>query len=142
MPAGNADLEFVREVLLAHPTVREGTIHGAPSFKSGSRIIACSAIHKSADPDSLVVSLDKSQRAARIAGDPAALYVVDHYANYDVVLVRLSIIGRKSLRELLNGAVAFVGSGPLRKRPRVKRAVAKRRSTAGQAGGRGPRRRQ
>jgi hypothetical protein len=135
------DLELVRTVLLAHSTVREGTIHGAPSFKLRGRIIACPAIHKSAEPDSLVVTVDKRQRAALIADEPAALYIVDHYAAYDVVLVRLPRVNPKSLRDLLDSAVGFVSSRPAVKRLSSKTAAVKKRRPASRPRTRKPRKR-
>ena len=119
-----ASIAFVREVLLAHPTVQERTSHGAPSFKSHGRVVACSAIHKSAERDSLVVAVDKAQRTALIGDEPESLYIVNHYAAYDVVLVRMSSVDRQVLRALLEGALEFVHSRSVMKRVGPKRTAA------------------
>lgn len=129
MPNSGASIELVRQILLSIPSVREGTIHGVPSFKLRGRIVACPAIHKSAEPNSLVVSIDRSQRAALIAGDPA-LYIADHYAGYDVVLLRLSCVSQKSLRALLDGAVRFVSNRSAARRPRAAATMVKKSSAA------------
>lgn len=139
MPNSGASIDLVRQILLSTPSVREGTIHGYPSFKLRGRIVACSAIHKSAEPNSLVVSIDKSQRAALIAGDPA-LYIADHYAGYDVVLLRLSGVSPESLRTLLESAIRFVSSGPAAKRPRAAAATAEKLRPAATARRRKPKR--
>ena len=126
MPSSGADIETVRQILLSTPSVKVGAVHGSLSFKLRGRMLACAAIHKSAEPNSLVVALDKAQRAARIAGDPA-LYISDHYAEYDVVLLRLDLVSRRSLRTLLEDAVRFVSTRPVAKRLRAVAASADKR---------------
>ncbi len=45
-----------------------------------------------------------------MAAEPGIYYLTDHYVNYPTVLVRLSRIDRKSLRDLLRIAWRFVNS--------------------------------
>jgi hypothetical protein len=40
------------------------------TFKLGKRLVACLAIHRSAEPGSLVVRTDFEQRAALLTADP------------------------------------------------------------------------
>jgi len=50
------------------------------------------AIHKSAEPESLVVRTDFDERSAMLTEEPKTYYVTDHYVNHPVVLVRISKI--------------------------------------------------
>ncbi len=104
MPKKIIDFDVVREIALALPGVEEGTIHGAPSLKLRRRLLACPALHESAEPNSLVVRIDADQRADLIAAEPSVYYVTDHYKRYPMVLVRLSSIDRGALQDLLEKA--------------------------------------
>ena len=137
MPNGGADVELVRQILLSTPSVKEGAVHGSSSFKLRGRILACPAIHESAEPNSFVVSIDKTQRAALIAGDPA-FYILDHYAEYDVVLLRLSRVSRRSLRNPLEDAVRFVSAKSVEKRLRAAATSAKKTGSVAAARRRRP----
>jgi hypothetical protein len=106
------DLDAVREIAMALPGVEEGTIHGAPSWKVRKRLLACPAIQSSAGPNTLAVRVDIEQRARLIAAAPRIYYVTDHYVKHPTVLVRLSGITRKSLRDLLAMAWRFVSPQP------------------------------
>ncbi len=99
-----SDSGVVREILMSMPNVQESTIHGSPSFKTRGKLLACPAIHKSAEADSLVVKMPSAERDQLLAEEPHQYYLTDHYANSSVVLVRLSEIDRKSLRSLLERA--------------------------------------
>src|SRR5438552_966792 len=94
----------------------EGTMHGSPAFKVRGKLLACAAIHKSAEPDTLAVRIPFDLRAELMESDPQSYYLTDHYVNYPVVLVRLSRIGVEGLRELLGASWRFVSA----KRPKIK----------------------
>jgi hypothetical protein len=98
----------VRELARTLPDVEESTGRGAPSLKVRGKLLTCPAIHKSAEPDSLVVKIGFDQRAELIAADPDVYYITDHYVDYPSVLVRMSRIDRESLRGLLFSAWRFV----------------------------------
>lgn len=110
MPKKPIDFDVVRQIALALPGVEESSLHGGPSLKVSGRLLTCPALHKSAEPNSLVVRIGFEQRAALLAADPSRYYVTDHYAKYPGVLVRLSRIDRQSLRDLLRMSWAFVAS--------------------------------
>jgi hypothetical protein len=120
MPREALDFNAVREIAIALPGVQESTIHGAPSLKVRGKMLACPALHKSADPDSLVVRIGVSERAQLISGRPDVYYLTPHYSNYPMVLVRLSHIDRTSLRGLLERSWSFAGAkrGTTRSKPR------------------------
>jgi len=98
----------VRSVAAELPDVEEGTAWGVPAWKLRGRMLACTASHKSAEPDTLVVVIDFDQRDAMIEDDPATYYLKPHYQNYPSVLVRLSRIDRAALKDLLQAAWRFV----------------------------------
>jgi hypothetical protein len=93
--------DAVRALRSEFPDLQESTMYGSPALKLGKRLVACAAIHRSAEPGSLVVRTDFEQRDALLAEDPATFYVTDHYANHPVVLVRLDRLHRDQLRELI-----------------------------------------
>src|SRR5690348_17219393 len=108
MPRKKLDFDAVRDIAKALADVQESTIHGAPSLKLGGKLLVCPALHKSADPESLVVRIGHAERARLIAEKPDAYYTTPHYSKYPMVLVRLSHIDRTSLRTVLKRSWSFV----------------------------------
>jgi hypothetical protein len=104
------EFDAVREWARGFPGIEESTIHGVWSLKVRGKLLACPAMNKSAEPDSLMVKLGVDQRAELIAADPAVYYVTDHYVNYPSVLVRMSRIHPDSLRGLLAMALKFASA--------------------------------
>jgi hypothetical protein len=84
--------------------LQESTMYGSPALKLGKRLLACLAIHRSAESGSLVVRTDFEQRAAFLSDDPETYYVTDHYVKHPVVLVRLARLQPDQLRDLLAAA--------------------------------------
>lgn len=116
-------LDAVRELARALPEVEESTSYGAQSWKIRGKLVACQAINKSAEPNSLGVMIPFEQRDELIAAQPDVYYVTDHYVNYPCVLVRLSRVHRDALRDLLGMAARFVGATAKKKsRPRKRAA--------------------
>src|SRR4051812_31929235 len=106
MAKASAKVSFdtVRDIGLTLPDVEEGTAYGSPALKVGGQLLTCIAIHKSAEPHSLVVCVGFAERDDLIAAEPGTYYLTNHYVDYPVVLVRLSRIGTDALRDLLGGA--------------------------------------
>ena len=102
--------EVVRKIGLELPGVEESTMYGAPALKLRGTLVACMASHKSAEPGSLVVRIDFDQRDALLADDPHTYYITPHYQDYASVLVRLNLIERDALRDLLHSAWRFVSA--------------------------------
>jgi hypothetical protein len=121
MPSKKVNFDVVREIAMALPDVEESTLHGAPSLKVRGRLLTCPALHKSAEPNSLAVRIDRDQRAQLMAAEPRVYYVTDHYVNYPTVLVRLSQIHRDSLRDLLGMAWLFVSAKTARGKRQVRK---------------------
>jgi hypothetical protein len=111
----------VRTIGLGLPDVEEATMYGAPALKVRGKLLACMASHKSAEPGSLVVRIDFDQRDALIADDPRIYYVKPHYEGYAAVLVRLALIDRDALRDLLRSAWRTVTATAKKPRPRLRK---------------------
>ena len=115
--------DTVRSIAAELPDVEEGIAWRVPVWRLRGRMLACTASHKSAEPDTLVVLIGFDQRDAMIADDPATYYLKPHYENYPSVLVRLSQIKRDALKDLLKAAWRFVdASAPKRRRPAARKA--------------------
>lgn len=112
--------DTVRELGLALPDVKEGTAYGSPALKVDGDLLACIAVNKSAEPDSLAVRIDFDQRDELLAADPRVYYVTHHYIDYPCVLVRLPRIHRDALGGLLQSAHRFVTTRKRGRKPRAR----------------------
>jgi hypothetical protein len=121
MPGTKVTFETVRKLGLALPEVEDSTMYGKLALKVRGKLLACLAVHKSAEAESLVVRIDLEQRAGLLEEAPETYYVTDHYRNYPAVLVRLSRIPIDQLRDLLGASWRFVTSEP-KKNQRSSRA--------------------
>jgi hypothetical protein len=108
MPHPAIDFEFVRSLGATLPEVKVASGSRGTALKIKGRILACEAIHKSAEPNTLMVRISLKRREALLAQDAGAYYLTDHYAPYPAILVRLSRIKRAALKELLTEAWEFV----------------------------------
>lgn len=113
----------LRKLALELPDVADRTTERGIAFYASGRMLLCSAIHKSAEPGSIVVRVSDEQRERLLAEHPHALYLPKHYASSSAVLARLSRLDRKSLRELLSAAWAFVTEKAVNRKPRRLRAA-------------------
>ncbi len=117
MAKSTITFDTVREIGLALPGVEESTAYGSPALKVRKKIMACMAINRSAEPGSLGVWVDCDDRVELLAADPDVFYVTDHYAPYNVVLVRLSRVKRDVLRDTSAPASPPLSAAPLGRRP-------------------------
>jgi len=108
----------VRKIGLRLPDVEETTGFGVASLKVRGKLLVCPAIHKSAEPGSIMVRIDFDKRAELIAADPDTYYVTDHYVDYPSLLVRLSRIHPYALQDLLGMAWKFVVTKKTSKKPK------------------------
>jgi hypothetical protein len=104
------DFDTVRELGLLMPGVVDDTAYGAPALKLSGKLLACIPTNKSAEANSLVVHIDLEHRAELLRQQPDIYYITDHYVPHPTVLVRLSKITRRDLKELLRDACRFVSS--------------------------------
>lgn len=112
----------VRRFGRAMRDVEEGTAWGVPALRAGGRVICCTASHKDAEPNTLVVMMSIDQRDALVEEDPAVYYLKPHYVGHPCVLVRLAHVSDEALRDLLLTAERFVSASgkrtPLKPRKR------------------------
>jgi hypothetical protein len=122
------DFNTVRDIALQLPHVEESTTYGSPCFKARGKLMACIAIHRSAEPETLAVRVDSESRAEMIADDPNVYYLTNHYVNYPFVLVRLKSIQAGALKDLLGTAWRLATTKPARKlSPKRNAEVGKKR---------------
>jgi hypothetical protein len=110
------DYGVVRELALALPDVKDSSTLRGIAFKVRGKLLACKAVHRSAESESLVVRVATVDRDRLIAAEPTIYYLTPHYLLYSSVLVRLKVIKRKALQSLLQTAWQFVTSGAPRNR--------------------------
>jgi len=110
MTKNGSDFATVRRIGLALSGVQESTAYGSPALKLHGKLLACTPANPSAEPGSLVVTVDRNDRAELLAEAPDVYYVTDHYVPHDTVLVRLSRVAPDVLRDLLGMAHKFVSS--------------------------------
>jgi hypothetical protein len=72
MPLG-ARFTLVEAIARTLPDVEVTTTWGQPTLKVRGKMFVCSASHKSAEPDTLVVMMDFADRDARIEEDPTPI---------------------------------------------------------------------
>jgi hypothetical protein len=92
------------------PDVEVSTIWGKPALKVRGRMFVCVPSHPSAEPDSLIVMMDVTERDLLIAEVPETYYVKEHYVDYPCVLVRLSRVSPEALHDLVVGAHRFISA--------------------------------
>ena len=85
-----------RKIMLAHPGVTEGMSYGTPSWLLRKKFVA-----RFRDNDTvLVVKCGDIERDLRLAADPRAFFLTDHYVGYPTVLIRLAEVRETDLREV------------------------------------------
>ena len=99
------------------PDVERTTTWGAPTLKVRGKMMACKAVNKAVEPNTLVVCVSIAERDELIAADPETYYLKPHYEDYPCVLVRLSKIQPDALRDLLRTGLEFARSRATRKGP-------------------------
>jgi hypothetical protein len=108
MPRQAVDFEAVRSIGTALPDVKDASSLRGTALKIGRQLMACKAIHRSAEPNSLMVRIGRKRRDELLKQNAKAYYLTDHYEPYPAILVRLPKISRTSLKELLAESWGFV----------------------------------
>jgi hypothetical protein len=123
-PQGGVDYARVRDLALALPDVTDSSTLRGMALKARGKLLACKATHRSAEPQSLVVRVGKSERDRLIAAEPDIYYLTPHYLAFESVLVRLARIDAERLQSLLSVAWQFVTAKPAAGRKAAKRKPA------------------
>jgi len=104
-PRRTLSFDDVREIALSMPEVEEVTAYGMPAFKAGkTRFVGEPIPRPDVEPNSIGVPMTFEERARQLAAHPNVYYLTAHFTPYPGVLVRLSSISRKELREILSAA--------------------------------------
>ena len=111
-PKWNGDFEPVLSIGTALPEVKDASSRLGGALKFKGRILACDAIHKSAEPNSLMVTISVKRRDALLAENPDAYYLTSHYEPYPAILVRLSKVSETTIKALLGEALEFMRMAP------------------------------
>ena len=118
------DYATVRELALALPDVVDSSTLRGFSFKARGKLLACKAINRSAEPETLMMRVGAAERDRLLAAMPEICYLTPHYLAYESVLVRLAKVDRKTLQELLGLAWKFVTTNPAKAAKSAKRRKA------------------
>jgi len=100
----------VRRIAKGLDGVEEATAYGAFCLKVNKKMIACVAINKEAEPNSLMIRMPIEQRDALIEEQPDVYYLKPHYEGYPCALARVKQLDDDALVELLEVAAQFVRS--------------------------------
>jgi len=128
MRDGKVDFDTVLDLGALLPGVKASASARSVALKLNGQLVACTAIHPSAAPNSLMVCIDFPARDSLLAKQPDTYYMTPHYQGYATVLVRLAKIGRSELRNLLEQAAQFVGAQKTKKTSRRAEPRKSRRS--------------
>ena len=109
------DFDTALDLGASLPGVKASRSARGIALKLKGRLVACTAIHPSAEPDSLMVCIDFAERDLLLSKQPDTYYMTHHYRSHATVLVRLAKIGRHELRNLLEQAVHFSGAQKAKK---------------------------
>ena len=114
--------DTIRQIGEQLPGTEVGTAYGSPALRVNGHIYAGIAVNREVEPNSLAVYLaDFEHRDALLAEDPKTYYLKPHYEAYPIVLVRLAVVTRAALQDLLRGAHRVMsGKPPVRRGPRKK----------------------
>jgi hypothetical protein len=88
----------------ALPGVEEDTSYGTPALKVKKKLMA----RLWEDGETLVLLTTIADRERLLAAAPEALFLTDHYLKHPWILVRLPMVERTLLRELIEGAWRLV----------------------------------
>ena len=104
-PRPHLSFDDVREIALSMPDVEEVTAYGMPAFKAGkTRFVGEPIPRPDVEPNSIGVPMSFEERARQLTAHPNVYYLTEHFRPYPGVLVRLSSVSRKELREILSAA--------------------------------------
>jgi hypothetical protein len=102
----------IREIAHALPGVVDGTSYGTPALKVGGKLIA--RLHQSMD--CVVLRSELLDREILMQSAPDAFFITDHYRDYPWILVRLGVVERGAMTDLIERAWRLVASKTLLKK--------------------------
>jgi hypothetical protein len=118
------DYATVRELALRLPDVVDSSTLRGFAYKVHGKLLACKAINRSAEPETLMVRVGAAERDRLIDAEPDRYYLTAHYMANESVLVRLASVDRQGLEAVLQLAWKFVTATSPTVRRRAKRKKA------------------
>jgi hypothetical protein len=122
---GNVDFDTVLKLGASLPGVRASSDARGVALRLKGQLVACTAINRSAEPNSLMVCLDFPLRDFLLEKRSDTYYMTAHYRSYATVLVRLPKVGRSELRDVLEQAAQFVDAQKTKKTAKAVKKPAK-----------------
>jgi len=98
--AAESTWDSVRRVMQRLPGAVEGTSYGTAAFKVRGKFL----VRLREDGETLAVRCEFDERDARMAAEPKAFFITDHYRNYPAVCVRLAAVRAADLKSVLESA--------------------------------------
>jgi hypothetical protein len=102
----------IREVAHALPGVVDGTSYGTSALKVGGKLFA--RLHQSGD--CVVLRCELLDREILMQSAPDAFFITDHYRDYPWILLRLGVVEKSALPDLIERAWRLVASKSLIKK--------------------------
>lgn len=99
----------IRAVAHALPGVLDGTSYGTPALKVGGKLFA--RLHQSMD--CVVLRCEFLDREILMQSAPDAFFITDHYRDYPWILLRIGVVEKRALPELIERAWRLVASKTL-----------------------------
>lgn len=104
----NKNFSVVCELAEGLPDVVHTVSSRGEGLKVRGKLMVCQAVHRSAEPNSIMARVSDQERNRLIESDPKTYYITEHYEKYPAVLIRLSCIGRRELERLLKVSWQYV----------------------------------
>jgi hypothetical protein len=84
------------KIALALPGVEAGSSYGTPGLRVQKKFLA-----RLREPDVLVLTaIDDIEKEFLLATQPETFFITDHYAGHPTILIRLSKVDRRQLKEM------------------------------------------
>ena len=105
-----------RKIMLAIPGTDERPYFNKPSVFIHDRFL--SKVHDKEDAVTLQVG-SMEMRDMMLEAEPKLFYITEHYKNFPFVLIRLSALSAKVLKEILTGRAAQLAAmPPIKRKPK------------------------
>jgi hypothetical protein len=116
----------VRDFLVEFPGCEKEPAGGREVVRVSEKVLAYLAINERSRPSGVagneafvIVRIDLDRRQHLLEMNPEAFFVTPHYQNYPGVIVRLSTVDQKQLRDLLVDACRLVAPKRLTQAPTI-----------------------
>ena len=107
-------LDIIRNIILALPGTEEYTCFGTPAFRIKKKLLA------RMKEDGKTLAVHSEERETWMKYDPAVFFITDHYRNYAMVLVNLTVVKPEDLTSLLQHAWKQIAPKRLLKENEIK----------------------